>query len=224
MPPRTVKEINEMLNQKYIFSGFNILIYAQNFVLKLAASTDTAEVNEENRDQLYKLYDYALQLEPKPEREELTYSQLQLVNKARSFVTLKMKRRQNMRAQKQDTKNMLKMKKLMGDQLKFQQLSVQKEIESELIQKMEKKEQKEQKQQTKEDSKEQSAEEQEEQEDVVIEIKNATKKKDKKRAQPEKQKKEISVEESKRVRFDLSQNKITEFFKHGKVAQRTFEL
>ena len=40
---------------------------------------------------------------------------------------------------------MLKMKKLMGDQLKFQQLSVQKEIESELIQKMEKKEQKEQK-------------------------------------------------------------------------------
>ena len=213
-----------MLNQKYIFSGFNILIYAQNFVLKLAASTDTSEVNEENRDQLYKLYDYALQLEPKPEREELTYSQLQLVNKARSFVTLKMKRRQNMRAQKQDTKNMLKMKKLMGDQLKFQQLSVQKEIESELIQKMEKKEQKEQKQQTKEDSKEQSAEKQEEQEDVVIEIKNATKKKDKKRAQPEKQKKEISVEESKRVRFDLSQNKITEFFKHGKVAQRTFEL
>ena len=60
LPPRTVKEINEMLNQKYIFSGFNILIYAQNFVLKLASSTDTTEINEENRDQLYKLYDYAL--------------------------------------------------------------------------------------------------------------------------------------------------------------------
>jgi hypothetical protein len=50
MPPKTVKEITEMVNQKYIFSGFNILIYAQNFVLKLAASTDSSEINEENRD------------------------------------------------------------------------------------------------------------------------------------------------------------------------------
>ena len=86
-----------MINEKYVFSGFNILIYAQNFVLKIASSTDKEMVNEENRDQLYKLYDYALQLEPKPDREEPTYSQMQLVNKARSFVTLKMKRRQNMR-------------------------------------------------------------------------------------------------------------------------------
>jgi len=28
MPPKTEKEINEMLNTKYVFSGFNILIYA----------------------------------------------------------------------------------------------------------------------------------------------------------------------------------------------------
>ena len=57
LPPKTVKEINSMLNEKYIFSAFNILIYAQNFVLKLASSD---EIKEENRDQLYKLYDYAL--------------------------------------------------------------------------------------------------------------------------------------------------------------------
>jgi hypothetical protein len=76
LPPKTVKEINAMLNEKYMFSGFNILIYAQNFVLKLASTTDKLKVNEDNRDQLYKLYDYALQLEPKPEREEPTYSQL----------------------------------------------------------------------------------------------------------------------------------------------------
>ena len=50
LPPRTVKEINEMLNQKYIFNGFNILIYAQNYVLKLASSTDKSKINEENRD------------------------------------------------------------------------------------------------------------------------------------------------------------------------------
>ena len=121
-----------------------------------------------------------------------------------------------MRAQKQDTKNMLKMKKLMGDQLKFQQLSVQKEIESELIQKMEKKEIKEQKKVKVEDSKEDVQEP-----DEVMTI--SRKKKDKKRPKPAEPVKE-STHDPKRVRFDLSQNKITEFFKHGKVAQRTFEL
>jgi hypothetical protein len=40
----------------------------------MASSTDGV-VNEENRDTLYKLYDYALELEPKPDREELTFSQ-----------------------------------------------------------------------------------------------------------------------------------------------------
>ena len=86
-----------MLNQKYIFKGFNILIYAQNYVLPLASDADTLE---DNRDQIYKLYDYALELEPKPEREELSFSQMQLVNRARQFVTMKMKRRQNLREQK----------------------------------------------------------------------------------------------------------------------------
>ena len=104
-----------MLNQKYIFNGFNILIYAQNYILTIASSTDDNLVKEDNREQLYKLYEYALELEPKPEREEMTFSQQQMVNKARSFVTMKMKRRQNMRSQKQETKNMLKLKKMMGD-------------------------------------------------------------------------------------------------------------
>jgi hypothetical protein len=62
----------------------------------MASSTDSV-VTEENRDALYKLYDFALELEPKPERDELTFSQQQLVNRARSFVTMKMKRRQNLR-------------------------------------------------------------------------------------------------------------------------------
>ena len=134
---------------------------------------------------------------------------------------------------------MIRVKKLMGDQLKYQQLTVQKEIESELMQKMERTEQKEQKKQKDEESKEQvqvvdiveqpKAKVQEE--DVVMNITNK-KKKDKKRAAPEpvtkeaakEATKEAKAEEAKRVRFDLSQNKITEFFKHGKVAQRTFEL
>lgn len=64
-----------MLNQKYIFSAFNILIYAQNYILTIASDTDEKIVKEDNREQLYSLYEYALQLEPKPERDELTFSQ-----------------------------------------------------------------------------------------------------------------------------------------------------
>ena len=56
-----------------MFNGFNILIYAQNYILKMASSTDGV-VTEDNRDTLYKLYDYALELEPKPDRDELTFS------------------------------------------------------------------------------------------------------------------------------------------------------
>ena len=61
-----------MLEKKYVFEAFNILIYAQNHILKLASS-DT--IVEANRDGLYNLYDLAMKLEPKPEREELTFSQ-----------------------------------------------------------------------------------------------------------------------------------------------------
>jgi len=56
-------------------------------------------------------------------------------------------------------------------------------------------------------------------EDEVLQI--SSKKKQKKLKKREKM--EEKPEESnsnKRVRFDLTQNKITEFFKHGKVAQR----
>ncbi len=82
----------------------------------MASSTD-GSVNEDNRDTLYKLYEYALELEPKPDREELTFRQQQLVNKARTFVTIKMRRRQQMREQKQETKTLIKNRRLAGDTL-----------------------------------------------------------------------------------------------------------
>jgi hypothetical protein len=40
MHPRTQKEVLEMINQKFVFEAFNILIYAQNFILKMASSTE----------------------------------------------------------------------------------------------------------------------------------------------------------------------------------------
>lgn len=39
----------------------------------MASSTDDF-INEANRDELYKLYDFAINLEPKPERDELTFT------------------------------------------------------------------------------------------------------------------------------------------------------
>jgi len=71
--PRTQREIQALLDQKYIFSAFNILIYAQNYILKMASSTEEF-ILESNRENVYSLYDYAIELEPKPEREELTFS------------------------------------------------------------------------------------------------------------------------------------------------------
>ena len=57
-------------------------------------------------------------------------------------------------------------------------------------------------------------------------ISKETKKKDKKRKNKHKQEEQLQdgEEPKKRVRFDMSQNKVTEFFKHGKVATRTLAI
>ena len=125
-----------MLNQKYIFSAFNILIYAQNYILKMASGTEDF-ILESNRENLYQLYEYAIELEPKPEREELTFSQQQLVNRARQFVTMKMKRRQNLREQKQEVKKIIKAKRSMGDMLEDTQKEILEVIQKDIASKQE---------------------------------------------------------------------------------------
>ena len=61
--------------------------------------------------------------------------------------------------------------------------------------------------------------------DKVMSISKETKKKDRKRKNKNKSDEHQKGEEaSKRVRFDMSQNKVTEFFKHGKVATRTLAV
>ena len=50
MPPKTVKEIQGILNTKYTFNSFNILIYAQNNILKVASETDPEITSLDNRD------------------------------------------------------------------------------------------------------------------------------------------------------------------------------
>lgn len=79
-----------MLDQRFVFPNFNILLYASGQIFKFASSPN---IREENREILYKLYDKALKLEPEPEEKELTYSQRMLINRARAFITKKMERR-----------------------------------------------------------------------------------------------------------------------------------
>jgi len=82
-----------MINQKYVFPNMNILIYAENFILKIASSAaEEGIVREENREGLYSLYNLALKLEPES-KPELTFAQRMLVNKARSYITMKMRKR-----------------------------------------------------------------------------------------------------------------------------------
>ena len=60
-----------MINQKYQFPFFNILLYAQEYIFKYASAKET---REENRDLLYSLYDKAHNLEPEPAERELTFT------------------------------------------------------------------------------------------------------------------------------------------------------
>ena len=80
-----------MLDQRFHFANFNILLYSQEYIFKQASSqTDTIE---ENRDELYKLYDLGMNLEPEGE-PELTFSQGMMLNRAHAFITKRMERRQ----------------------------------------------------------------------------------------------------------------------------------
>ena len=126
---------------------------------------------------------------------------------------------------------MLKLKRLMGDTLLEKQLEIQKEMfdaaEEEEEQKMEMPDKKRIKVSDKplfimKDDVLPAPEDDDEGADQVMEI-PATKKKDKKKkkksSKPETPETTNSISD-KRVHFDMSQNKVTEFFKHGKVATR----
>lgn len=79
MSRRTRKEVLELVNTKYVFPNFNILIYAENYIFPLASAKTLPNseelLAEHNREGLYDLYYKALKLEPVPKHPELTFSQ-----------------------------------------------------------------------------------------------------------------------------------------------------
>ena len=105
-----------MLDQRFHFANFNILLYSEEYIFKQASSqTDTIE---ENRDELYKLYDLGMNLEPEGE-PELTFSQRMMLNRAHAFITKRMERRQRVHQQKRNKKLMYKLSNLIQNQLMF---------------------------------------------------------------------------------------------------------
>ena len=96
------KAVRAIINQKYVFPSFNILIYAENYIFPQASAKPIADspedgIEESNRELVYNLYYKALKLEPEPKHPELTFSQRQLMNRARKFVTMKMRKRMELR-------------------------------------------------------------------------------------------------------------------------------
>jgi len=85
-------------------------------LFKKAASVN--QTREENRDRLYKLYDRAMNLEPEGE-PELTFSQRMMLNKAHTFITKRMEKRQRVHQQKRNKKLMMKLSKMIQSKLMF---------------------------------------------------------------------------------------------------------
>ena len=67
---RTRKELMKMINTKYVFPNFNILLYAENYIFPVASAEakdsedKTLRIIEDNRENIYELYYKALKLEP----------------------------------------------------------------------------------------------------------------------------------------------------------------
>jgi len=116
--PKTQREVLKLVDQKFVFPNFNILLYAQEHLFMAAASPLT---REENRDLLYRLYDKAMKLEPEPEEKELTFSQRMLLNRAKAFITKKMERRMRVHQQKRSRKLLFKLGNMISSRLFSQQ-------------------------------------------------------------------------------------------------------
>lgn len=119
---RSRKAVEAIVNQKYVFPAFNILLYAENYIFPQASAKPLSEsekdgIEEGNRELLYNLYYKALKLEPEPKHPELTFSQRQLMNRARKFITMKMRKRMEMRLTKKDKKDKIKARKRLSEQV-----------------------------------------------------------------------------------------------------------
>jgi len=71
---KTRKELMKMINTKYVFPNFNILLYAENYIFPVASAEvgvddKASRIIEDNREAVYDLYYKALKLEPESKPE-----------------------------------------------------------------------------------------------------------------------------------------------------------
>lgn len=109
LPPKTQKEIQKIIDQRFQFVNFNILLYSQEHIFKQASSQELTR--DENRDELYRLYDKGMNMEPEGE-PELSFQQRMLLNRAHAFITKRMERRQKVHQHKRTKKLMYKLSNL----------------------------------------------------------------------------------------------------------------
>lgn len=114
MSKRSRKDVRALINQKFVFSNMNILMYAENYIFKVASAPHQEGIEESNRERMYELYNFALQLEP-DKKPELTFSERMIVNRARGFITMKMKKRMEVRALKKGKKAQRKLRTMLSD-------------------------------------------------------------------------------------------------------------
>lgn len=113
----SLKAVNAVINAKYVFENMNILMYAENYIFKRAsAPADEGLIVESNRERLYELYQFALKLEPE-KKPELTFSERMTLNRCRSFITMKMRKRMQMRQIKDGKKELKKKRRVLSDKL-----------------------------------------------------------------------------------------------------------
>lgn len=119
MSKRTRRELMQLINTKYVFPNFNILLYAENYIFPVASAVASNEpdrevkVIEDNRDSIYDLYYKALKLEPEA-KPELSFTERQLVARARQFITIRMRKRLELRRVKQQKKTNMKLQKMIA--------------------------------------------------------------------------------------------------------------
>lgn len=116
---KTRKELLKMINTKYVFPNFNILLYAENYIFPVAsavAEEKGSRITEDNRESMYDLYYKALKLEPES-KPELTFTERQLVARARQFITMRMRKRLELRKVKQQKKASLKLQKMITQKM-----------------------------------------------------------------------------------------------------------
>lgn len=115
---KTRKELQQMINTKYVFPNFNILLYAENYIFPVASApaSDSTVISEDNRESIYQLYYGALKLEPEP-KPELTYTERMMVARARQFITMRMRKRMELRRAKQQKKASAKLQEMLSQKM-----------------------------------------------------------------------------------------------------------